>query len=223
VGDPSGAGNRRESARTWRERVDELLLAGERVRERVTVGDHAFVVTSHRVLSFGPGEGDEPRFRAVDRPNVVAVRIETHDPLRLLGWAGIFGVVGTVLLLIGLSIDFGGLVPGVGAGPAAEALRVVTDALSALLAAFGRLLVWTGTVVVLAGVAVFVTYVRGRHERLVVAVDGETNLTAPRPTDPDRTVYTLERAIEDAPPVHRAGLVGVHIDGTDRHRPGASR
>jgi len=184
----------------WRDRVSELLLAGERVWERVDVGDHALVVTSHRVLAFSPLSADGPRFRAVDRPNAVDVRTETQESLRLLGWAVMLSAVGTLVALVGVSVDFAGLLPSVeSSGPMAGTVQGTVDTLATVLAALGQLLVLLGLAVLLGGLAAFARYLRGRQERLVVAVSGAPDLSIPPPEDPDRAVAVLTRTIEAEP------------------------
>ncbi|MFC3959180.1 hypothetical protein [Halovivax cerinus] len=188
------------NAVAWRDRVEELLLAGERIRERVTAGEHGLVVTSHRVLAFHPPSADGPRFRAVDRPNAVAVRTETRESLRSLGWAVALATVGTLVAFVGVSVDFAGLLPTVEAtGPMAGSVGGTLATLSTVLVALGRLVVLVGLVTILAGLVAFGRYLRGRRERLVVAVSGAADLSVPPPDEPERAVDALARAIERPP------------------------
>lgn len=184
----------------WRDRVAELLLAGERVRERVESDQHALVVTSHRVLAFHPKSTDGPRFRDVDRPNAVDVRTETQESLRLLGWAVLLSAVGTLVALVGVSVDFAGLVPTVESrGPMAGTVQGTLDTLTTVLDTLGHLLVLLGLVVLLGGLAAFARYLSSRQERLVVGVSGAPDLSIPPPATPDRSVAVLTRAIEAGP------------------------
>ncbi|ELZ09923.1 hypothetical protein C479_10130 [Halovivax asiaticus JCM 14624] len=184
----------------WRDRVTELLLAGERVRERVDAGDHALVVTSHRVLAFHPKSADGPRFRDVDRPNAVDVRTETRESLRLLGWALLLSTVGTLVALVGVSVDFAGLVPTVESrGPMAGTVQGTLDTLATVLDTLGHLLVLLGLIGLLGGLAAFARYLKSRQERLVVAVSGAPDLSIPPPNTPDQSVAVLTRAIEAGP------------------------
>ncbi|AGB14842.1 hypothetical protein Halru_0196 [Halovivax ruber XH-70] len=184
----------------WRDRVAELLLAGERVRERVDADEHALVVTSHRVLAFHPKSADGPQFRAVDRPNAVDVRTETQESLRLLGWAFLLSAVGTLVALVGVSVDFAGLVPTVESpGPMAGTVQGTLDTLTTVLDTLGHLLVLLGLVGLLGGLAAFARYLNSRRERLVVAVSGAPDLSIPPPATPDRSVAVLTRAIEAGP------------------------
>ena len=179
---------------SWRDRVDELLLAGETVTERVAVGDHELVVTSHRVLAFVDGE--DPPFRYVDRPNVAGVRLETTESLRRLAWAVVLGLIGFAILGVALSADFAGVIPDAGTDqPGFGIVENTVQTLESLFTLLESIVLVTGLVAWLGALWLFVSYLRDRERRLVVAVHGDADLSVAAPDDPT-IVSELETAIE---------------------------
>ncbi len=201
----------------WEGRVDELLYAGESIRERVHVDGHELVVTSHRVLQFTPDAVDGPRFRQVDRPNVATVRLQTSESLGLLFWSLAFAVVGAALVVVAFSYEFGGVVPDLnGGGPGMGAVQGTVEAIESLLSVFELFLLVTGVLTIVVGLVAFGWYVRTRTQRLVVAVVGARDLTIPRPAEgADAAVAALETAIAGRPSVEAGSLVGIRPDGDD--------
>ncbi|WP_254861492.1 hypothetical protein [Halovivax gelatinilyticus] len=200
----------------WEARVDELLYAGETVRERVRSDDHELVVTSHRVLLFRPDSTDGPRFRQVDRPNVAEVRLQTVESLRLLAWSVVFAAVGFGLVVAAFSYEFGGVIPDLnGGGPATGAVSGTVEALESILAMFELFVLVTGLLTICLALGSFGWYLRTRSQRLVVAVVGEADLSIPRPADAESVAAALERAIDGTPVAESGSLVGIrsHADG----------
>ena len=183
--------------RPWRERVEELLYAGERVRERVEVDGYVLVVTSHRVLWFGPDEVDGPRFRQADRPNVATVRLQTVESLRLLGWSIALTAIGVALVIAAFTLNFEGTIPALNdGGPGLGAAEGTIEALESVLATFELVVLGIGASVILLALVVFAWYVRSRTSELVVAIIGRPDLSIPLPTDPERSRRSLETAID---------------------------
>lgn len=204
LGDPDSGDDRQR----WAGSVADLLYDGERVRERVEVGDSRAVVTTHRLLAFtSTREGDN--YRQVDLPNVdgVAAGHDGEDWL-LLHVARAF-LYGAVLLAVGVFVDFETFVPAdvfAGTGDAVGRLglggvfalmrRVLT-----LLASLDELARLVGAVVLLGAVAVLGIYVRTRERAVVVSVAGDEDVVVPvDAADTDAAVADLERALFDAAP-----------------------
>lgn len=163
----------------WRGRVDDLLYAGEDVVARVGRGPDEVVVTSHRVLALTP-DAEGPNFRAVDRPNVTAVRVEATGRwgLAVRGLKAL--VVGAFLLAGGVFVDLGGVfgtaTPGsagsVGAGGILQILSLARTAASLA----NDVLLALGAVATLAGLAAIAGYLYTRSEDLVLGVAGDADL-----------------------------------------------
>jgi len=186
----------------WQDRVDELLFEGESVKDTVDVDSAQVVVTSHRVLVFTP-ELDGENFRQADRPNVAGVETGSRGNASLLGRGIKVGVVGVVLLLAGIFIDFGSLVGGldlsdtegagqIGIGSILDATQGLLDLITQLdylLRVFGALALSLG--IVFAGV-----YWMGREPTLVIKMAGdERDIHVPRPENASETSALLDRAI----------------------------
>lgn len=185
----------------WRDRVEELLYDGEAVRESIELGDAAVVVTSHRVLAFTP-EMDGANFRAVDRPNVVGVDAGARADGDLLERGIRYGVIGAVLLIAGLVVDFGAIVGSVdltGAGASGQlGLGGVLGAVQGLLDVLrdlDRLLRLFGGLAVLLAAVLLGVYWYQREPTLVVEVAGDEDIHVPRPADGKGASDRLERAI----------------------------
>lgn len=165
----------------WQARADELLFDGESVRERVAAGSDGVVVTSHRVLVFTP-EGDGANFRAVDRPNVTAVRAGTQGNAERLHRAAVAGVGGFGALVLGLVLDFDSLVPNGGvdiAGGGAAGIGGVLETIETLIRLFGLLddlLTAVGLLLLLAAVALTGIYGAQRKPKLTIEVAGADDL-----------------------------------------------
>lgn len=199
------AETRSERVDEWRDHVDELCHDGETVEHRADLEGATVAVTNQRVLAFTP-DGDEPKFRHVDRPDVGTVSVETAMQLRHLvaGFAAAF--VGLGVLEWTTDVNFATAVPSVGleeVGPApgtTQLTQVVETTLGILetglvVLEWGVLLLGIAAVVV---AALFVgQFLRSRSRRLVLRVAGGTDLEVPvsDATIEDGTVTDLERAI----------------------------
>ena len=203
--------------RPWRERVEELLYAGERIRERVEVDGYALVVTSHRVLWFGPDEVEGPRFRQADRPNVATVRLQTVESLRLLGWSIALAVIGAALAVAAFTLNFEGTVPALnGGGPGTGTVDGTIETIESVLATFELVVLGLGATIMLLALVLFGWYVRSRTRRLVVAVIGGRDLSVPQPSDPERCRRLLATAIDGD--VEMAGIEPERNGGTGRRQ-----
>lgn len=183
----------------WRDRVDELLYSGESVETSRDVGGTRVVVTSHRVLVLSP-DGSEARFRQVDRPNVDGIRTAATGNAWLLGRSVTVGVVGSVLVAVGLTFDFGSLVGGVelpgGSAIGGGGIVSTMESLLGLLARLDDMMRIAGAAGLLLAVVLLGIYWIGREKTLVIEVAGDDDVELPRPVDADATVATLREAIE---------------------------
>jgi len=175
----------------WRERVDELLYAGESIEERIGVGDAEVVVTSHRVLALVPS-GDGERYRTIDRPNVLGASIDAGGDRGYLLAGGKAGLVATLLFALDAAVDLGGLLsmsPTDAPAGAAGALKTVASALA--LVDLLLTLAWALPAVV--ALAYLVRYAVGRRRALRIAVAGGDDVVIP--AGEESTVERLERAL----------------------------
>ncbi|MFB6172004.1 MAG: hypothetical protein ABEJ23_05675 [Haloarculaceae archaeon] len=168
----------------WHERVDDLLLAGEQLRDQVATGDARLVLTSHRLLVFRAAA--DPRFRAVELPNVLDVESVVRGdgrPLTIAIQAALLGVVaaGAGVVLPDRLIDPPAVTPPPGLG---------LDGVFATLFTVLRLVSWldeallalgAGGLVVAAVAAAW--YAVSRERRVVIHVSGDDDVALP---DADR-------------------------------------
>jgi len=185
----------------WKRRVEDLLYDGESVEESIELGTARVVVTSHRVLAFTP-EMEGENFTQADLPNVESVDVGSVSDRGLLSRAIQFGVVGAVLVVLGLVIDFESILGGatfdadaaqeVGAGgiiSLAQRFISFMIQLDYLMRVFGVLAL--GLAAVLFGVYWFL---RDPTLRITVAGD-KPDIHLPRPTEKSGIKARLEAAI----------------------------
>lgn len=185
----------------WKRRVEDLLYDGETVEESIELGTTRVVVTSHRVLAFTPDmEGEN--FTQTDLPNVESVDASSRSDGGLLSRAIKFGVVGAVLVVLGLIIDFESILGGatfdadaaqeVGAGgiiSLAQQLINFMIQLDYLMRVFGAL-------ALLLAAVMFGVYWFLRDPTLRITVAGDrADIHLPRPADTSETQARLEAAI----------------------------
>ena len=194
----------------WTNRVDQLLYDGETERRRVEFATATVVVTTHRVLAFTDGDGSA--YRAIDRPNVGRVTVDTGGETRHLVRALPAGLIGTALLAVGVALASADLVPessleepqGSGNGPV-DGMTEVTDSafrtVETILTVFelGSLLL---SVLLFAVALVFCgLYARSRSRALVIRVRGDDDVEFPV-TDADiedGLVTALKEAVRPGP------------------------
>ena len=188
----------------WTERVDQLLYDGETETRRVVVGDATFVVTSHRVLAFTPGDG--PRYRAVDRPNVGRVTVESTGRARTLGKGLLFGAVALASGVAATLVSFTALVPDLGVddstdspSPGADIAGEMVATLEAILTALELAVVGLAFLSGLAAAGYLVRYVRTRTRRLVIEVHGDDDVDVPASGAVGAVAVELRNAIEPEP------------------------
>lgn len=173
--DRRGAANRSD----WRERVDDLLYAGEEVLLRVGRGPDEIIVTSHRLLAFSP-EGDGPNFHAIDRPNVEGVTVEASGRWAFVRIGARILLAGIFAIVVGVVVDFDGLaasVPSAGTDAIGTgAIQGLLDGGRAILAAADGVLFAVGWLLVVAGGAALVAYWVTRRRTVVVAVAGDDDV-----------------------------------------------
>lgn len=167
----------------WESRVDQLLYEGEQVLHQVGGEDVQVVATTHRVLTFTP-ETEGPNFRAVDRPNVEDVTKETVGEGGWLVTGSKWGIVGALLLVGGIVLDFEGLLGDVtlDQGASEVGLGGIMGLFSLLQSAFALLdavLVLGGAIVTLGGLAAIGWYLNTRHETVTIEVAGDSDIELP--------------------------------------------
>ncbi|OAQ52945.1 hypothetical protein HTG_08945 [Natrinema mahii] len=200
-----------DRAAAWTDRVEQLCDEGERIDHRADLEAATLVVTNRRLLAFTPDRSGR-NFRAVERPNVGTVTVESTDRLAWLVLSLAAAVVG-VGLLEASRATLGDLVP-VGL-PSAPALPPVSDLAGAVREGVGTALLvleWGAVALALTAllfaVVFAVGYVRSRSRRLVIRVSGGADLAVPI-TDTaveDGVVADLEAAIRPTP-------IGGHDEG----------
>jgi hypothetical protein len=182
----------------WRQRVDDLLYDGETVRESVDLDGARVVVTSHRILAFTP-DMDGANFQQADLPNVEGVGTGARTESRLLEPGLRIGVVGVVLVVTGLVVDFGGLVGGVDLGGGAGSVGIggmlgPVRSLLGLVRDLDQYLRLVGALALLLAVGLLSVYWYLREPTLTVAVAGGEDIHVPRVDDPG-AVSRIERAL----------------------------
>jgi hypothetical protein len=178
------------------EQGDDLLFAGEERRDELSVGDARLLLTTHRLL-VTRSEGD-PRFRAVDLPNVLDVSVETTGgrwPLALAAQAGLLGVVGVSggLVLPDRLVERPSVEPASGLG--LDGLFETMATILGLVALLDEALLAVGVLGVLAAAALLAWALVSRDRLVVVGVSGgdpiELASTDPG-ADRDRVARLLE-------------------------------
>jgi len=175
----------------WRERVDELLYAGESIEERIEIGDAEVVVTTHRVLALTPS-GDGERYRAIDRPNVLGAAVDADGDRDHLLTAGKATLVAALLFALDGTVDIGGLLSVTSTDApagAAGALETVTSVL--WLVELLLTLAWALPAVV--ALAYLIHYTVGRRRALRIEIAGGDDVVIP--VGEDSPVDRLERAL----------------------------
>ncbi len=182
----------------WRDRVDDLLYAGEHVSETVGLPAGRLVVTTHRVLAFTPDD-EGANFRAVDRPNVEGVRLSADGSRRYLRWTLRPLLLGALLVVAGTQLDLGDPLAGVdtsGAGATgAGGILSSVSSFTSLLAMLDDIMIVLGAVCLLAVALLLGAYLYSRERRLVVAVAGDDDVSVPVSGDRSGTVSRLEAAL----------------------------
>ena len=171
----------------WAERATELLYDGESIRETVSAGPGAVVVTSHRLLAFTP-DREGANYYQVDRPNVDGAEFRTTGTFQFLQQAVKALVVGAVLVAAGLTVNLDGMVSGIslGGGDTASAVGIggmlgLLQSMLSLLAQLDDVMRISGGLALVVGVVLLAVYVQSRERVLVISVAGgdDIELTAP--------------------------------------------
>lgn len=180
----------------WADRLADLRFEGESVVESVPVGDGRVVVTSHRLLSYDPAGA--VRFRAVERPNVAGVRIETGTRADLLALAARPALWGVALVVAGLLLPADDLLstPSVPAGTGLGGVVSTVESIFGLLALLDDLLLAAGALALLVALgALALSRVRRRRE-LVIEVAGDHDVRLPAAAADEATVAAIREAVE---------------------------
>jgi hypothetical protein len=199
------ARTRTERIDEWREHADELCHDGETVDHRADFEGATVAVTNQRVLAFTP-DGDEPKFRHVDRPDVGTVSVETDTPLRQLCLGGVTAVVGIGLLELARgsrfaaaapTVDLEGIRPMPGATQLTRVVEATLGALETALVVLERSVLLLGIVALVAATVFVATVLRSRSRRLVLRVSGgnDIEVTVSDAAVAAGSVEDLERAI----------------------------
>jgi hypothetical protein len=164
--------------------VASLLYAGETVETELSLGPNRLVATSHRLVAVTP-EAPGPNVTTVDRPNVETLRVTVDLDLALLRPAVQALVVGVVLVAVGVSFEFGGLLapPELDAGVAGQVgvggVLTLLGTVAELLALLDDALLAAGGFSLLLGAAL-AGYVGHTRERVVrTHVAGEDPFDVP--------------------------------------------
>lgn len=191
----------------WVDRVEDLLYDGESVEADVPLGEGGLVVTSHRVLAFTP-DREGANYRAVDRPNVDGVAVETSGEWQFLEQGVKALVVGLALVVAGQTISLDSLVSdisltdtGATGSVGLGGMMGLLQSMLTLLAQLDDLLRLFGGLALAFSVVVLGVYLWSRERLLVLSVAGDEDveLTAP---DDEGVVEEIELALlpGDAPP-----------------------
>jgi hypothetical protein len=181
------------------ERVDQLLFDGETVESNVDVGGGTVVVTSHRLLVFTP-EGEGPRYRAIDRPNVLGVEQRAISPYEFRSVVAKLGVGAVLFLLLGLFVDPRAVIPtpdlssAQGAGGLLGPVETMLDAFYAL----DEVALVLGALLALAGSGLLGVQLATRTDRLAIEIAGDEDVLLSFGVE-DATLATLQSAIEGPP------------------------
>lgn len=183
----------------WADRLEELLYEGEQPVESAAVGEGRLLVTSHRLLAYAPGA--EPRFREVDRPNVVGVTVETRGEVARLrravrpaAWGALLAVAGSAVSLDSLLVPVSAP-PGTGLGGALATVR----SLVALLALLDDAMLAVGALLLLVALVPVARYLRGRTRELIVEVAGGADLRLPAADAGEATARRVRAAVRPGP------------------------
>jgi len=213
----------------WKRQVDELLYDGESVRETVDVGTSRVVVTSHRLLAFTP-DADGENLRQADLPNVESVTAGSATDDRQLRRALGFGIVGGVLTVAGVLLDFGrmfgdiDLDSGAAGGGSVGDLIGVAETLVGVMELLDLILLVAG-LLCLSAMALFIgIYLFQRDPTIVIGVAGDSgDIHLPRSDEAAETRRRLEAAIFPDASGTPAGVPGdtrSRTDGTHDAGPG---
>ncbi|MFC4540594.1 hypothetical protein ACFO5R_01475 [Halosolutus amylolyticus] len=217
----------------WTDHVDQLLLDGERERERIELESAIVVVTTHRVLAFTPGR-DGADFRVVDRPNVRNVTVDDDGSRRTAGWTLASGILGIGLLVTSTVVDPGRIVGDVdGDGPVSGVVETAFQVAETVLTGVELALFGGGLLLLALSLLFGLRYGHSRSRRLVLRIAGDDDLDLPV-TDADLeagAVPALEAAIgpestESGPvdgPNEGGGTPDPDRDGGIDRRDGATR
>jgi hypothetical protein len=170
--------------------IDRLLYEGETVEDRVEWAEASVVRTSHRVLVFSP-DTEGANFRGIDRPNVEGIETGARSRGGLLERGLRYGLIGAILLVAGLAVDFDGIAGGVTVGASMSELGVggIGSLIGGLLAFIRRLddlMRILGALALLLGVVLVGVFWYTRTPTVNVAVAGEEDVTLPRPDERTR-------------------------------------
>jgi hypothetical protein len=175
----------------WRDRVEELLYEGEAVEDHVELGTASVVVTSQRVLAFTP-ELEGSNFSQVDWPNVDGVKTSAQSRVDLLRRGVRYGVMGTVLVVTGQTIDFRGIVGDTSVGGAAvdqmgiSGIMSLVNSLLALMRQLDNVMQALGALALVLATVLVGVYWYTREPTLAIQVAGGEDIHVPR-ADEDAT------------------------------------
>ena len=169
-----------ESVREPADELRSLCYGGETLERVLPVGSARVGITTHRLLVLDP-DGDETRFRAVDRPNVLAAEVATEGGDGARRRAIRYGVYAVGFLAAGAILDLGGVAePGrLGSGPGLGGVTTLVRLIGAVLGLLDDVLVVVGGAFLLAAALFVAWYVYSRERYLEVGVAGDVPVRLP--------------------------------------------
>jgi len=180
----------------WSDRVDQLLFDGETVESSVDVGAGTVVVTGHRLLVFTP-DGEGPRYRAIDRPNVLGVEQRGVSPYDVRSTVAKVGVGAVLLVLLGIVVDPQALIPrpdlssAQGTGGMVGPVETMLD----VFYAFDEVALGLGAMLAIVCAGLLGVQLATRSDRLAIEVAGEDDVLLSFGVD-DATLVALEEALD---------------------------
>jgi len=161
----------------------ELLFDGEERIDETTVGNCRLVLTSHRLIAVRP-DGD-PRFRAIDRPNLLGVQFTSGGDSRPLDIAARAAALGFLLLVTGFVVPADALSASVDLPPDTPLSETLGTALVILdlVALLDDIMLAGGALALLVALAAFLRHRYTVERFVVVEVSGEDDLRLSPPED----------------------------------------
>lgn len=188
----------------WSDRASQRLRDGEEIEDAISFGGNGVVVTTQRFLAFTP-ESNGANYRAIERPNVEGVSLESSGNAAWLGYMGKSGIAAVAGGVVGYTMDFGGLVSVDQLNPEAAGQTGIGP-LMGLLASISRVLELADDVLLIIGLlalglclGAFGLYLESRTHGLWITVAGDDDLYVPAPKGSTTELARLERHLRTDP------------------------
>lgn len=188
----------------WSEHAGPRLRDGEEIVAEIPFGENGVVVTNQRLLVFVP-ESDGANYRAIERPNVEDIRLDSDgntDLIRFVAQGGLAGITG---VLIGYTMDFGSLVSvesissgGTSGQSGIGGLLKILNSISRLLELLDDALLVGGMLAFAVGLGAFGLYLESRLYGLWITVAGEDDeVHVPAPDDAEAEFEQLQGYLDE--------------------------